>query len=70
VTLTEAGETRARHGNVLGLDHVAAWHEAPPGTHAVAGPPTRYRVLSADGSLLAIAEATPGGLQPRVVIDG
>lgn len=69
VTLTSAGETRARHGNVLGLSHVAAWQEAPSGQAiGKAGEPVRYQVYGADGSLLAIADATPQGLQPVIVL--
>ena len=75
VTLTEAGERRARHGNVLGLDHVAAWREAEPvppvprvpQVPAAAGP-VRYRVLGGDGALIAVAVASPAGLQPAIVL--
>lgn len=68
VTLTEAGETRARHGNVLGLAHVAKWQEAPAGANPALGQPVRYRVLDGSGQLMAIAEATPAGLQPFIVL--
>ncbi|HUF23957.1 MAG TPA: tRNA pseudouridine(55) synthase TruB [Vicinamibacterales bacterium] len=69
VTLTEAGETRARHGNVLGLTHVAKWEEAPGGApNPAPGQPVRYRVLDEEGRLMAIAEATPAGLQPFIVL--
>jgi len=69
VTLTEAGETRARHGNVLGLTHVAKWQEAPGGApNPAPGQPIRYRVMDGDGRLVAVAEATPAGLQPFIVL--
>jgi hypothetical protein len=69
VRLTEQGEVRARHGNVLALTHVAKWEEGGPGAMATAqGEPVRYRVFAKDGSLLAIAEATPAGLHPGIVL--
>jgi tRNA pseudouridine55 synthase len=67
VRLSEAGEKRARHGNVLGLTHVASWEDAPAGVPQTAAQPIRYRVLSADGALIAIAAVTPQGLQPTIV---
>jgi len=71
VRLTEAGEVRVRHGNVLGLTHVAKWEEGGAGALKPAeGEPVRYRVFGQDGSLLAIAEATPAGLQPKIVLAG
>jgi tRNA pseudouridine55 synthase len=69
VHLTEAGETRARHGNVIGLTHVGRWEDAPAAVAPAPGTPVRYRVLSPAGALIAIAEATPAGLQPRIVVD-
>lgn len=64
VTLTEAGERRARHGNTLGSEHVARWEDRPRG----AGGPVRYRVLSGQGQLIAVAEASPAGLRPFLVL--
>lgn len=54
VTLTEAGVTRASHGNVVSM--------------AVPGGETRYRLLAPDGQLVAIADASPVGLKPFIVI--
>jgi len=69
VRLTEDGEKRARHGNILALNHVAKWEDAPAEIAARrADEPVRYRILSPDGSLLAIAEATSAGLQPFLVL--
>ena len=68
VRLTDAGEARARHGNVLGLTHVARWEDAPAAVTPAPGDPVRYRVLTADGTLIALAEATPQGLQPFIVL--
>ena len=68
VRVSEAGERRARHGNVLGLTHVAAWEDAPAGVSPSLTQPVRYRVLSPEGALMAIAEATPQGLQPVIVL--
>ncbi len=74
VTLTAQGETRARHGNVLATEHVARWEDAPaavpagPADPAAVPGPIRYRVLGADGALLAVAEASPAGLQPFIVL--
>ena len=67
VTLTEAGERRARHGNVLAMTHVARWQEPPASDAGGPTSPVRYRVLGPDGALLAIAEASPAGLQPFIV---
>lgn len=69
VQTTGAGEVRVRHGNVLGLSHVAKWDEATAVAPAP-GQPVRYRVLGTDGRLLAIAEARPEGLQPVIVLAG
>ncbi len=63
VTLTEDGLRRASHGNVLGMAQVARWNGEPQGSG-----PVRYRVLSPEGALVAIAEATPAGLQPMTVL--
>lgn len=71
VHLTEAGEKRARHGNVLGLTHVAKWEDSQTpqaGSPPAGGQPVRYRVLSAEGSLMAIAEARSDGMQPVIVL--
>ena len=69
VILTEAGEVRARHGNVLALHHVATWEDAPAGiAERAPSAPVRYRVIGAGGALLAIADATPAGLQPTIVL--
>ena len=68
VRLTEAGETRARHGNLLALHHVSTWEDAPAEAPSSGAQPVRYRVLSSDGTLMAIAEATPQGLQPQIVL--
>lgn len=68
VRLTDQGEVRARHGNVLGLTHVAAWDEGDTALAPAAGEPVRYRVFNPAGSLVAIAEATPAGLQPFIVL--
>ena len=69
VTLTEHGVRRCSHGNVLGMEHVATWQDpAVPGAPAVPGGPVRYRVLSPEGALVAIAEATPAGLHPSIVL--
>ena len=68
VTLTQGGETRVRHGNVIGLTHVARWHDAPAGAAPPPADPIRYRVLGESGELMAIAEATPAGLQPVIVL--
>jgi tRNA pseudouridine55 synthase len=74
VTLTDEGERRARHGNTLGMAHVARWDEAGANlptnlpTFQPSNDPVRYRVLAPEGSLLAIAEATPAGLQPCIVL--
>ena len=65
---SRAGEMRARHGNVLGLTHVSRWIDAPAGISASPDAPVRYRVLDASGDLLAVAEATPAGLQPFIVL--
>jgi tRNA pseudouridine55 synthase len=71
VRLTAQGEVRAQHGNVLALQHVERWEEAPAAiAERDAAQPVRYRVLAGDGSLLAIAEATPAGLQPTIVLAG
>ncbi|HEX6323802.1 MAG TPA: hypothetical protein VFZ36_08760, partial [Vicinamibacterales bacterium] len=71
VRLTEAGETRVRHGNVLGLTHVATWENAPAAApETAAGQPIRYRVLDGSGRLMAVAQATPAGLQPFIVLAG
>jgi hypothetical protein len=69
VRLTELGEVRTRHGNVLGLTHIEKWEE-PEGTALApaAGAPVRYRVFARDGSLVAVAEARPEGLQPFIVL--
>ena len=66
VTLTEAGERRARHGNTLGMEHVATW--LPPGPGVAVQGPVRYRVLGRDGALIAVAVASPAGLQPSIVL--
>lgn len=83
VRLTEAGEVRARHGNLLGTQHVAVWEAAGAAADATdadrpgievsgAAPstpaPIRYRVLSSSDRLLAVAEASPAGLQPFIVL--
>jgi tRNA pseudouridine55 synthase len=68
VTLTEAGEKRARHGNVLALNHIARWEEPGEALTPAGGAPARYRVFAQDGSLLAIADATPAGLHPAIVL--
>lgn len=68
VQLTETGEVRARHGNVLALAHVAKWETPEEGVMPAEGEPVRYRVLARDGSLLAIANATPAGLHPAIVL--
>lgn len=61
VTLTEAGLTRATHGNPLGPGHLATrW--IPP---ASAG---RVRVLDPAGRLVALAESRGGALHPVVVL--
>ncbi|MDQ3070381.1 MAG: tRNA pseudouridine(55) synthase TruB [Acidobacteriota bacterium] len=67
VRLTEPGEVRARHGNLLRLTDVARW-EAAAGDGPQAPGPVRHRVHGTDGSLIAIAEATPAGLQPKIVL--
>ena len=64
VTLTDAGERRARHGNTLGSEHVARWDDRP---RAALSPP-RYRVLTGEGQLIAVAEASPAGLRPFLVL--
>jgi hypothetical protein len=68
VRLTDTGEARARHGNLLALHHVTAWEEAPAPAAQNHAQPVRYRVLSAAGELMAIAEAGPHGLQPAIVL--
>ncbi|MEX2270679.1 MAG: tRNA pseudouridine(55) synthase TruB [Vicinamibacterales bacterium] len=68
VRLTEQGEVRARHGNVLALTHIATWEASVEALAPAAGQPVRYRVFAQDGSLLAIAEATPAGLHPTTVL--
>ena len=68
VRLTEQGEVRARHGNILALTHVAKWDESEAALTPAVGEPVRYRVFNPDGSLVAIAEATPAGLQPFIVL--
>ncbi|MDQ3169707.1 MAG: tRNA pseudouridine(55) synthase TruB [Acidobacteriota bacterium] len=71
VTLTEDGLRRASHGNVLGVAHVSRWSDAASGSgplQSAAAGPIRYRVLSPEGALLAIAQANPGGLQPVIVL--
>src|SRR5688500_18219686 len=68
VRLTDQGEVRARHGNVLALTHVAHWDERDAALTPAAGEPVRYRVFNPAGSLVAIAEATPAGLQPFIVL--
>ncbi|MBA3948497.1 MAG: tRNA pseudouridine(55) synthase TruB [Acidobacteria bacterium] len=54
VTLTGTGVTRASHGNLIEM--------ACPGEAA------RYRLLAPDGRLVAIAEASPAGLKPFIVL--
>ena len=72
VVLTHDGQRRASHGNVIGMAHVAKWHDpvvpAVPQVPDVPGGPVRYRVLDPEGALVAIAEATPAGLQPCIVL--
>ena len=77
VTLTGDGARRASHGNVLGMTHIAKWNDlalplplVPPVPHVpdVPGGPVRYRVLDPEGTLVAIAEGTPAGLQPYIVL--
>ena len=68
VRLTDQGEVRARHGNVLTLTHVARWDEGDAALSPAAGEPVRYRVFNPAGSLVAIAEATPAGLHPFIVL--
>jgi tRNA pseudouridine55 synthase len=62
VTLTSEGSRRASHGNTLAPEHLQT---AAPG---LTGHP-RIRVLDGSGALLAIAEASAGGLlHPLVVL--
>ena len=68
VTLTETGETRARHGNILRLEHIAKWEPVDPVVPPVPAVPIRYRVLSPDGALVAIGEASPAGIHPYIVL--
>lgn len=65
VTLTETGAVRASHGNALGMEHVSTWKGETPASPAG---PVRYRVLSPEGMLVAIAEASPAGLKPCIVL--
>jgi tRNA pseudouridine55 synthase len=61
---TEAGLTRARHGNSLGLEHLQG-HWIPP----QAGRDTQpIRILSAEGELIGVAHARGGLLHPAVVL--
>jgi tRNA pseudouridine55 synthase len=68
VRLTEGGEVRARHGNMIGMADIAKWEATGEAVAPAADGPVRYRVLAGDGSLLAIAEATDAGLHPRIVL--
>lgn len=54
VTLTDVDLGRASHGNVIAM--------APPEEAA------RYRLLSPEGRLVAIAEPSPAGLKPCIVL--
>lgn len=67
VRLNDQGDRRARHGNVLRLMDVAKWDDAVSAVQP-AGEAVRYRVFGADGALIAIATATPAGLQPSIVL--
>ena len=62
VQVTEAGLTRARHGNMLGPEHL----ETRP--FPAVSREGRIRVLAADGHLVALAEPRGGALHPVVVL--
>jgi tRNA pseudouridine55 synthase len=62
VHLTEAGLTRARHGNPLGPEHLTAGR-LPPATLGV-----KVRIAGPGGELVALAESRGGALHPVVVL--
>jgi tRNA pseudouridine55 synthase len=64
VQVTEVGLRRARHGNVLGVEHVDRARDVLRATEHAAP----VRILAADGRLIAIAEARGGALHPIVVL--
>jgi tRNA pseudouridine55 synthase len=61
VVVTATGELRVRHGNSVGPQHLSAGPPAAAGDGLV-------KVLAADGSLLALAQARGGALHPTVVL--
>ncbi len=63
VRLTEAGLSRAVHGNPLGPDHLEGRWIPPSGVA-----PGPVRVLAADGRLVAIAHPRGGALHPVIVL--
>jgi tRNA pseudouridine55 synthase len=65
-SVTEAGLTRIRHGNAVGLAAVSGPAGLPndPGSDS----PGRVRILGADGRLVALGQWRSGSLHPVVVL--
>jgi tRNA pseudouridine55 synthase len=59
VVLNERGLGRASHGNEIMSEDATVW--GPPGS-------PKYRLLDADGRLVAVAESRPGGLLHPVTV--